>query len=236
MDMVRTEPPNERDHRLPHGTLRPTRQRHRRNARQAASVTVSLDQLFNDYREEVASIPRPAAWLGRVVRWVRVLVTWFVVSVFTTLLIGLSVPALFGYHSFVVMSGSMEPTIHVGDVVIDKHISPLDARMGDIITFQDPDDPSRLLTHRVRSVHVTGDTVAIITKGDASNGVQRWKIPADGRIGLVKTHLWRIGFLLFWAATRWGRMLLVVVPVLALGLFELRSIWRPRKRADEAAA
>src|SRR5207247_2173944 len=135
--------------------------------------------------------------------------------------------------NFIVLSGSMEPTIHVGDIVVDQSIPALDARVGDVVTFRDPADPSKLITHRIRTIRVSEGTVHITTKGDASNGVQHWNVPTDGRIGRVIVHLWKLGFLLFWVATRWGRIGLLVVPAGLLALYELKRIWRPKKVFDE---
>ena len=48
-------------------------------------------------------------------------------------------PYALGGRSYTVMSGSMEPRIHTGDVVAEERIAPRDMRSGDIVTFQDPD-------------------------------------------------------------------------------------------------
>ena len=142
---------------------------------------------------------------------------WTVIGMATALLVLLTLPLLFGFHNFTVMSGSMEPTIHTGDVVIDERISPLDARIGDIVTFRDPTDHSKLITHRVRRIEVRGDTVLFQTKGDATNSVQKWSVPTDGRVGRVILHLWKLGYFVFWVSRPWGRVLLVIIPVLWLG-------------------
>ena len=63
---------------------------------------------------------------------------WAIGAFCMALLAAVALPNAIGMRSFTVMSGSMEPTIHVGDVVIDKKISPLDARPGDVVTFSDP--------------------------------------------------------------------------------------------------
>ena len=40
------------------------------------------------------------------------------------------------------MSGSMQPAIHTGDVVVDESIAPAEARVGDVVTFKDPTPPA----------------------------------------------------------------------------------------------
>jgi signal peptidase len=139
-----------------------------------------------------------------------------------------AIPNVIGGRSFTVMSGSMSPAILTGDVVIDERISPLDARIGDIITFKDP-RRSRLLTHRLRSVRRHGDLVEMVTKGDANNTVERWAIPVRGELGRVRYRVPTVGRLLWRTRTPQARIFMVAVPALVLGLWELMSIWRPRR-------
>ena len=49
---------------------------------------------------------------------------------------------------------------------------------------------------------------------------------AHGSIGRVVVDLPKVGYLLFWMGSRWGRLLMVVLPLLLLGAYELRSIVR----------
>jgi signal peptidase len=197
------------------------------------------------YRHLVAQTGIPAGTIARPSRprveaaWpVRVLGTlagWIVMGAITGLLVALTIPGLFGYHNFIEMSGSMEPTIHVGDLVIDHSISPLDVRIGDVVTFKDPQAQTKLITHRVRSMSVHGSYVRFATKGDAVNSVQHWDVGVNGRVGRVVTHIPRLGYALFWATTRLGRLLLLFVPAVSLGLTELIRIWRPRRKRSHRA-
>jgi len=172
----------------------------------------------------------------RALRFVKTMVLTFLAAVVLALLVGLTIPSFFGFHNFTVMSGSMEPTIHTGDVVIDQQIAPLSARIGDIVTFRDPSDHSKLVTHRVRSITVKDGVVTFTTKGDAVNSTQVWSVREDGHIGRVVAHLWHLGYLLWWVARPWGRMLLVVIPVLLLGNYEIRRIWRREESRDAPAS
>jgi signal peptidase len=157
-------------------------------------------------------------------------VCWSVLGFAVVLVLSVTLPNLFGMRDLTVLSGSMEPTIHTGDVVVEHQISPLDARIGDIVSFKDPEEPAVLITHRVQDIQAHDGVVGFVTKGDANTGVERWKISADGMIGRVDYHVWRLGYLLFWIRGRTGRILLVVLPALLLGAYELMRIWRPKKR------
>src|SRR5215210_1495489 len=146
-------------------------------------------------------------------------------------LIGLvTLPNVFGYQALTVVSGSMEPTLGTGSVVIDEVISPLDARPGDIVTFQDPLHP-RQLTHRLQRMGVEGDTAYMVTLGDANDAPERWTVQTNGHIGRVVAHLPKLGYVRAALGARYAR-LGVMGAVLALGAFLLIDLWRPRRRAE----
>ena len=72
-------------------------------------------------------------------------------------------PDYFGYTLFEVVSGSMEPTLYINDVVLVK-IQKEDVKKDDIITFMYNND---FITHRV--LLVDGDTITV--KGDNNNTI-----------------------------------------------------------------
>jgi signal peptidase I len=183
----------------------------------------------------VVFAPTPTA---RPPRLQRLAVTLVVLAIWASAGFGVVVvtfvaaPTVVGRHSFTVLSGSMEPTLHVGDVVIDRKVQVLDVRPGDIVTFRDPDGATRLLTHRVVQMRVAGSTAYVVTKGDANTGVERWSIPVDGTVGLVEFRLPKLGHVLSRLEGRDGRLLLIAVPALLLGLVELKRLWLPKDRHE----
>jgi signal peptidase I len=58
-------------------------------------------------------------------------------------------PVLLGWHSTVVMSGSMSPHLRTGDVAVVRPIDPTDVRVGQVLLVEDPDHPDRLRLHRL---------------------------------------------------------------------------------------
>ena len=138
-------------------------------------------------------------------------------------------PSLVGGRSLTVMSGSMEPALGVGDVIISTRVSPAEVRVGDIVTFSDPEGTGKLITHRVRRVHIAEGTAHLVTKGDNTNAVERWDIAASGSMGRVEFRVPLLGFLVFWLNGPLGRFGLIVIPALLLAAFELWRIWRPQR-------
>ena len=143
-----------------------------------------------------------------------------------------TVPTLFGFQSFAVLSGSMEPAIGTGDIVVVRKIAPLDAKIGDVVTFRSPDDPGRLVTHRATSIQASGDTVTFVTRGDANTGVERWSIAASGTIGKVEYRIPKLGYVTNRVGSRFGRVAFLVLPALVLAVSELRRIWRAEPKGS----
>ena len=145
-------------------------------------------------------------------------------------------PFAFGGRPYTVLSGSMEPAISPGDVVISMRIDPSEARPGDVVTFRDPKDPDRLVTHRVRSTRPDGRRVRFVTKGDANNNTEEWRVAAGGHVSRVAYRVPAVGRLALTAQSRGGLIALIVVPLLLLGAHEITRIWRPAQGASGEAA
>ncbi|MDX6653190.1 MAG: signal peptidase [Solirubrobacterales bacterium] len=159
--------------------------------------------------------------------WVGAL--WAVTGLVLCLLLAAAAPRLIGDASYVVRSGSMTPVIETGDVLVTQPIDPLDARVGQIVTFKDPSGSGRLLSHRARAVHRVGDRVRFVTQGDANSGQEHWNVPVDGRIGRVLYRIPKLGFALVWTQGPVGRIGLIAAPALLLAIWALVWIWNPRR-------
>jgi signal peptidase I len=165
---------------------------------------------------------RSARLFGRAVAWASF-------GFLASLVIAIGLCSLVGFRALTVLSGSMEPTIDTGDLVIGRWIAPAEARVGDVVTFREPGS-RRLITHRVRSVRVVKGRVRVVTRGDANNASERWSVPADGRISRVGYRLPKAGYVKAWLGSRYGRLGLITIPALLLGILELARIWRPRRQ------
>jgi signal peptidase I len=158
--------------------------------------------------------------------------TGFALAIAATLLL----PLAFHGRPLTVMSGSMTPYIRTGDVVIALPIAPLDARPGDIVSFNDPSRGGKLVTHRVRQMRRQGPHVNFVTRGDANTGVEKWSVRADHRISRTVLRLPKLGFPLVFARTRTGLLVLVLVPMLLLGTLEIASIWKDDEETEDVPA
>ena len=71
---------------------------------------------------------------------------------------------IFGFRLYQIMSGSMEPTIHVGDAVITKEVPELNE--GDILAYE---NGQAITVHRVIKVYTEGDKRMYEAQGDNNN-------------------------------------------------------------------
>lgn len=194
----------------------------------------------------MSSVPHPTplsaayadAWRAKTRRWTLRRLTRIVVYAFAGFALAIAaattLPTLFGFQSFAVLSGSMQPAIGTGDVVVVRTIAPLDAKIGDVVTFRSPENPGKLVTHRATSIQASGETVTFVTKGDANTGIERWSIAAGGTIGKVEYRIPKLGYVTNRVGSRFGRFAFLVLPALVLAVSELRRIWRtePKGHGD----
>ena len=161
--------------------------------------------------------------------------SWAIVAFVLALFVGAAAPLAFGFHSYVLRTGSMRPTMNPGDVEVVQSISPLAAHIGQIVAFRDPERQGDLVSHRVRAIERVGANVAFVTQGDANTGREHWVVPAAGTIGRVAYRIPKLGYAVVWLGTAAGRAAFIVLPALLLMLSLLRRLWRDRAGHPSAA-
>jgi signal peptidase len=162
-------------------------------------------------------------------------VQWLALGMALAVVGALVLPLAFQGRPLTVLSGSMEPALMTGDVVVVRKVAPLSVAPGDIVTFREPNG-RRLITHRVRHMRQENGVVHFVTKGDANRLVERWKLPEDRPIRRVLYRIPLLGYGLNLFRTRIGLVLLVGVPLALLAVVELWSIWRPEEEVPREAA
>lgn len=132
-------------------------------------------------------------------------------------LLGNQLPMPFGYGMAAVLSGSMEPRLSVGDLVIIRQTDTV--CVGDIVVFQ---EAGRLIIHRV--VSVDGQTVQ--TMGDANTGLDD-PVAAEAVKGVLIFDVPGLG-----AVVQFTRQPLVVAVILAAAVFLMERSYRKEKDED----
>ena len=97
------------------------------------------------------------------------------------------VPNLFGYSAFRVATGSMEPELPVGALIVTRKTDPEAIREGDVITFysRDPALNGATNTHRVVGIEENGGQRIFHTKGDANPVEDAYVTLAADVVGVV---------------------------------------------------
>lgn len=102
---------------------------------------------------------------------------------------------IFSYWIAVVGSGSMSPTIQVGDaIIVDKTIKNNleNLKVGDILVFRIKDS---IYTHRIVDIKEENSTYLISTKGDREGQViDNWTVKNDDIVGVVRFKVSYIGY------------------------------------------
>ncbi|MCC2321075.1 signal peptidase I [Cellulomonas xiejunii] len=123
--------------------------------------------------------PRGARDVGSVLLTAAMVVLLLLAAVVTV------VPRLIGAVPLTVLSGSMEPTISAGDLVVVRPTDPADLRIGDVVTVQPVSDDPTLVTHRIIGVTHGSDGIAgFVTQGDANEHPDEPVVPEQvmGRV------------------------------------------------------
>lgn len=133
-----------------------------------------------------------------------------------------TVPKLMGYKVYTVITGSMEPAIPTGSLVLIHEKAPETIETGEVIAFYSNIDTGSIITHRV----VTNKTVSgeFITKGDANAAEDMLPVAYDNVIGVVKLSVPYLGQIMSMLATNMGKVMAVCTIVAALLLHVIAGI------------
>lgn len=133
-------------------------------------------------------------------------------------LVGNEMPMPFGYGAAVVLSGSMEPTISTGDLIIVKE-KP-EYAIDDVVVFQ---DDGELIVHRI--IAMEGEY--IVTQGDANNAADAPVNIASVK-GMMIAAIPYVGTFANILKTPIGTVSLV-----ALAIFTIEASFRKEKEKDD---
>jgi signal peptidase I len=144
------------------------------------------------------------------------------------------VPMIAGATPLTVLSGSMEPTLHVGSTVVVRPQQATTIHAGDIITFTDREpgtNATRTVTHRVVEA-LPGPVFR--TKGDANNAPDVRTVAAADVHGVFWYDVPLVGLIKDRLISPFGALLALGVVLLGVAIHLLvpqnrpeRERWRP---------
>lgn len=106
------------------------------------------------------------------------------------------VPSVLGFSVLHVQTGSMEPEIPVGGIVITFKVKPDSLKVGDVISFYSNDTTisGKVNTHRIVEINDSDSGEKIFkTKGDANDAVDEAAVYQIDLIGKVIVNIGTVG-------------------------------------------
>ncbi len=146
--------------------------------------------------------------------------------------------SVFGCSVFHVVSGSMEPEIPVGALILSQKTDIEDLAVGDIICFYSREAymEGRVVTHRVIEIHQQDGAPALVTRGDANNSMDAYYVTRDNLIGRMIYHTKNGNFvtsLYGFLTNKAGFFVVIIVPVMLLTVFILQDNMRKIRKEIE---
>ncbi len=151
-----------------------------------------------------------------------------------TAVMGNKQPEVFGHKFFVVMTGSMEPSISTGSLIIDKVVPADEIVVGDIISYQVNSDT--IVTHRVMELSEVNGELGFITQGDANNTLDSVPVKASQVIGVVTSTIPGVGSFIIWIKDNFIYLLgLLVAILLTTAIYDGVNVYYNKKKKKEIA-
>jgi signal peptidase I len=122
-----------------------------------------------------------------------------------------------GYKPFIVLSGSMEKIINIGDLAITKNIDSKKIKIDDVIAFR---KDNIVILHRVKEIHNDGDLLKFKTKGDNNNVADDFFVDSNLIEGVLYTKIPYLGSVLLFLSKPVGLIIIIlVIIVISMGLY-----------------
>lgn len=161
---------------------------------------------------------------------VKVLLEWIgnlVIAGAALLVVFMLVSPRLGLGVHPVLSGSMEPALKVGGVIVTKQVSLKDVKKGDVISYRREGMP---ITHRVIDITSQDGKISFQTKGDANEDPDPYTvIPKGERVAKTILFLPYFGFLAGLMKNKMNFLFLVGIPAVLLIAWYILDIFREAK-------
>jgi len=156
----------------------------------------------------------------------------YVLVLFITTIVLLLIISVFpitgNYKIMVVQSGSMEPVIKTGSLVIVKPAETYE--IGDIITFSQLNKDKIPFTHRIYDIKIDEGVPVYITKGDANNAPDDRQITEKNIIGKVLLTVPYAGYAVDFVQKPIGFALIILIPAAIIIGDEIKKIFKELKK------
>lgn len=145
---------------------------------------------------------------------------------------GISSRSLF-VNAYVIVTPSMVPTINVSDAVVTYKPNVKKLKKGDIITFSSTDVryTGLTVTHRILKVNNREGNLSFKTKGDNNTTPDDAEVVSSNVFGKVIFVIPWLGYLQAFLTKSYGWLLLVVLPCVAIIIYDVIKLFKTVKRS-----
>ena len=117
----------------------------------------------------------------------------------------------FGIKPFIIMTGSMEPNLNVGDMIITKKVSSQDEiQIGDVVTYS-LENGRDTVTHRVTDIVYEDGQKLYQTKGDNNNSPDSDLVKFENIIGKKFYNIPGLGMKISYIFTETGIIIMALI-------------------------
>ena len=161
--------------------------------------------------------------ISRILFWIILII----VALYSTFMIAQRLiwkdktPSFFGYKNFIVLTGSMKPTLNEGDIVFVKESKEI--QENDIIAFR---EKNSVITHRVYEIYQEDGKDYYITKGDANSGTDTQLLESSNIEGKYVFKIPFVGRIILFLQKPVGIITLFAILLVALGVSSIK----PKKK------
>ena len=130
---------------------------------------------------------------------------------------------------FTIVSGSMEPAIKVGDVILDVRVDEAKTlKIGDVITFKSTNSllPDMTITHRILDIRDSSGTLEFITKGDFNKTADSTPVKPEDIIGKTVLKIPQLGHIQLFLATKMGWIIVILIPALGIIVYDVMKLFK----------
>lgn len=139
-----------------------------------------------------------------------------------------------GFRVFNVVSGSMEPTYSVGDLVYVKEVPAEEIKVGDPITFV-LNEQLTVATHRVERIEQKEGELYFYTKGDANKDADKTPVHNKNVVGVVKFSIPLLGYVSDFVQNPPGMYIAIGLGIVLIIAVFLPDMIKSRKEKDVKA-
>ncbi len=129
------------------------------------------------------------------------------------------------FQAYVIISQSMEPTIHVQDAIVIKRAK--EYKVGDVCTYlsKNPSYFGIMITHRIIEVRTdTNGEKVYIFKGDNNYSADPLPVSENQIFGHVVMKIPKIGYVQYFLSNAYGWIIAIVVPCVGIITFDIMKL------------